>query len=48
MHHAAQDPPLDLHLADAERALDLVHGRNADKGDLDSLQLELVSHLLRA
>ncbi len=37
MHGAAQDPTLDLHLADAEGALDLLRGRDADEGDLDSL-----------
>jgi len=46
MHRAAQDATLDLHLADTEGALDLVHGRSPDEGHLDSLQLKLVSHLL--
>jgi len=45
MHRAAQDPTMDLHLADTRGARDLLRGRNADEGDLDSLQLELVSHL---
>jgi len=48
MHLAAQDPTLDLHLADTRGALDLQRRRNADEGDLDSLQLKLLSHLLRA
>ena len=45
VHGAAQGPTLDLHLADAEGALDLVRGRSADEGDLDSLQLKLLGHL---
>lgn len=46
VHRAAQNPTLDLHLADTEGALDLVHGRNPDEGHLDSLQLKLISHQL--
>jgi hypothetical protein len=45
MHRAAQGPTLDLHPADAEGTLDLLRGRNSDEGDLDSLQLKLLSHL---
>jgi hypothetical protein len=45
MHRAAQGPTQDLHLADAEGALDHLRGRSADEGDLDSLQLKLLSHL---
>ena len=48
VHRAAQDPTLDLHLADAEGSLDLSRRRNPDEGDLDMLQLEPVSHLHRA
>jgi len=48
IHRAAQDPPQDLHLADPEGARDLLRGRNAHEGDLDSLQVKLVGHLLRA
>jgi hypothetical protein len=45
MHGAAQGPTLDLHLADAEGTLDHLRGWNPDEGDLDSLQLKLLSHL---
>jgi hypothetical protein len=48
IHRAAQDPPEDFHLADTEGARDLLRGRNAHEGDLDSLQVKLIGHLLRA
>jgi len=47
-HGAAQDPTLDLNLADAQGSLDLSRRRGADEGHLDPLRGQLLNHLLRA
>lgn len=36
-HQAAQDMPVNLHLADAGRPLDLANGGDTDEGDVHAL-----------
>lgn len=42
---AAEDLPIDLHLADARRALNLANRRVSDEGHLDSLHRKLLGHV---
>ena len=48
VHGAAKHLTLDLHLAHARRALDLMRRRTADEGDLDPLHPNLFRHCTRA
>jgi hypothetical protein len=41
---AAEDTPLDVHLGDPGRALDLLQRRRTHERDLDPLHLKLLGH----